>query len=713
MTEDLHSTSWYRVAALRPRLRSHVRIHRHHYRGERWYVLEDRVSRRMHRFNPVSHFIIGIMDGYRTVEEIWQSGVNRFGDDAPTQDEMIRLLGQLHAADVLQSEVTPDVSELLRRAHKARKRTWLQILLSPMAVRIPLFDPDRLLERLLPWTRPLFGWAGFLLWCVVVGAGVIATAMHWDELTRNITDRVLAPQNLVILFFVYPVVKALHEFGHACATKTWGGEVHEMGIMLLVLMPIPYVDASAATSLVEARRRVVVGAAGMMVEVFLASLALFLWLEAEPGIVRGVLFNVMLIAGVSTVVFNGNPLLRFDGYYILADLLQMPNLRARSQQYLVNVIERRLFGAKQPEVAATGSERAWFVFFAVASFLYRNFVILAIALFIGAQYFFIGVLLALWVLFGAIVFPLVKGVIHLATHPRLRRQRTRAALATTVATAAVVLALFAIPLPLWTMAEGVTWAPEDAQVRALTDGFVRRAVAQPGDRVRAGDVLIETEDPELRPKARVLEAQLRLLRVRAQAELAEDRVQWQLTQEEITSVQAQLERIRERLADLVIVSPTDGRYALTKVEDLPDRFLRQGEPLGYVVSEREATVRALVAQDSVDLVRSRTRAVEVRLAGRLGETLPAVVGREVPSGSHRLPNLALSSAGGGAVAMDPRSTGEPKALQKWFEFELRLPEMREGTVGERVYVRFEHDPEPLAWRLYRWTRQLFMARFTV
>jgi len=713
MTEDLHSSSWYRVAALRPRLRSHVRIHRHHYRGERWYVLEDRVSRRMHRFNPVSHFIIGLMDGYRTVEEIWRGGVNRFGDDAPTQDEMIRLLGQLHAADVLQSEVTPDVSELLRRAQRVRKRTWLQVLLSPMAVRIPLFDPDRVLERTLPWYRPLFGWTAFLLWCAAVGAAVIVAGMHWSELTENLADRVLAPHNLVILFFVYPVVKALHEFGHACATKAWGGEVHEMGIMLLVLMPIPYVDASAATALPETRRRVLVGAAGMMVELFIASLALLLWLEAEPGIVRGVLYNVLLIAGISTVVFNANPLLRFDGYYILADLLQMPNLRARAQQYLVNLIERRLFGSKQPEVAASRGERAWLVFFAIGSFLYRNFVILAIALFIGAQFFFIGVVLALWVLFGAIVYPLLKGVIHLATHPRLRRQRRRAALATTAVTGALAVALFAIPLPLWTMAEGVTWAPEDAQVRARTDGFVTRAVARPGTTVRRGEVLIETVDPELRPRLRVLEAQLRLLRVRAHAELGSDRVQWQLTQEEIASVEAQLERVRERLAELVIVSPADGSLVLAQAQDLPDRFLRQGEALGYVVPEEAATVRVLVAQGDVDLVRSRTREIEVKLTGRLYETLPAVVTREVPSASHRLPNLALSSAGGGRVAIDPRSSGEPKALQKWFEFELRLPELRAGTVGERAYVRFEHDAEPVAWRLYRWTRQLFMTRFTV
>src|SRR3970282_2284136 len=138
MSTDLHSTSWYRVAELTPRLRSHVRIHRHHYRGELWSVLEDRVSRRMHRFKPVSHYVMGLMDGRRTVKDIWDSATTKFGDDAPTQDEMIRLLGQLHAAEVLQSEVTPDVAALLRRARRSKRRVWLQYLLSPLSIRLPL-----------------------------------------------------------------------------------------------------------------------------------------------------------------------------------------------------------------------------------------------------------------------------------------------------------------------------------------------------------------------------------------------------------------------------------------------------------------------------------------------------------------------------------------------------------------------------------------------
>ncbi|HXI36074.1 MAG TPA: PqqD family peptide modification chaperone, partial [Burkholderiales bacterium] len=229
--DQLYSASWYRVAELRPRLRSQVRVHRHSYRGEVWYVLEDRGSRRLHRFNAAAHYVIGLMDGRRTVQALWDAAASRFGDDAPTQGEMIALLGQLHAADVLLTQVAPDLAELLHRARLARRRNWMQRYLSLLSLRVPLFDPDRLLERWLPWYRPLFGKAGALLWLAVVGSAAVLAALHWSELGGDLSDRLLAPGNLVLLALVFPVVKLLHEFGHACATKAWGGEVHEMGVM--------------------------------------------------------------------------------------------------------------------------------------------------------------------------------------------------------------------------------------------------------------------------------------------------------------------------------------------------------------------------------------------------------------------------------------------------------------------------------------------------
>jgi putative peptide zinc metalloprotease protein len=713
-SDSLFSPSWYRVADLRPRLRGHLRIHRHQYRGQRWYVLEDLLSRRMHRFNPAAHYILGLMDGRRTVQELWDLATTSFADDAPTQEEMIRLLSQLHSADVLQSDVEPDVAELLRRAEKTRRANFKQRWLSPLAIRIPLLDPDRLLARCLPWYRPLFTCAGFLVWLAIIAAAAVLALGHWRELTEDVSDRVLAPQNLLLIGLVFPVVKLLHELGHACAVKAWGGEVHDMGVMLLVLMPVPYVDASASSAFRETGRRAIVGAAGVMAELLVAAIALVVWLDLQPGTARAVMYDVMLIAGVSTVLFNGNPLLRFDGYYVLADLLQIPNMRQRGQQLLTQVVESRLFGVDAPKVEHEPRERFWLIAFTIASFWYRIVVMVAIALFIAQEYFFIGVMMALWSVAATLVWPVAKGVAYLATHARLRRRRARAIAVSTAIALMALLLLFVVPLPLATRAQGVTWTAQEAVVGAGTEGFVKQVVATPGSRVARGATLVLAEDPVLAPRIRVLEAQLLLLETRARAEHDVDRARWQRTEEEVKSATAELALARERHRELTVTSPLDGVLFLPSADDLPDRFLRKGQQLAYVVPPGPATVRVLVSQDDIDLVRSGTRRVEVKHAGDLARTEPAILKREVPAASRHLPNPALSAQSGGLVAVEPRpGENQVLAMESWFEFELELPESTGRSIGERVYVRLVHEPEPVAWRWQRSLRQLFLTRFNV
>jgi len=479
-------------------------------------------------------------------------------------------------------------------------------------------------------------------------------------------------------------------------------------------MPIPYVDASSASAFRKTRRRVLVGAAGMVVELFIASLALFLWLEVQPGLFRAVLYNIMLIAGISTVLFNANPLLRFDGYYILGDLIQIQNLRQRGQQYLAHLAESTLFGLKLPEFDASRSEKRWFVLFTIASFVYRIFIMLAIAIFIAREYMIIGVALALWALVTAFVYPLVKGVGYLLFHAKLRRNRLRAIASTTMIVAALGALLFALPVPHWTRAEGVIWVPHDAQVRAGADGFVRRVIAEPGAVVARGSPLVVAENPELMPRIRVLEAQLRLLEVRALAQRVADRVRYGLTLDEIAATRQELEHSRRLYRDLTVLSPTMGTFVLSlPPQDLPERYLRKGQEIGYVVPAETVTARVLVSQDDIDLVRTDTAAVRVKLAGRLYETFRAEVRREVPAASNRLSNLAMSSIGGGPAPLDPQDTKEPKTLNTWFEFELVLPATHAFVLGEHVYARFEHGSEPVAWRIYRAIRQLFLRQFAV
>ncbi len=715
MSGDLHSPSWYRVAGLRPRLKSHAEVHRHHYRGQLWYVLQDRASRRMYRFNPSAWQVIGLMDGSRTVQEAWDLACHRLGDDAPTQDETIRLLGQLHGADLLQSEVAPDADELLRRYAKQEKGKWWRNLRNPMSVKLPLIDPDPVLRRNVPAYAWIFRPAGFLAWLALVVAGLVVVGSHWLELTENMADRILAPGNLAGMLLIFPIVKIVHEFGHACAVRAHGGEVHEMGVMFLVFLPVPYVDASASSAFPSKWLRFVVGGAGMMAELALAALAAFLWVSVEPGIVRAACFNVMLIAGVSTVLFNGNPLLRYDGYYMLADLIEIPNLGARANRYLGYLVQRYAFGAREmtaPE--ALPGEKRWFVFYSIASYLYRQFVTFAIILFVATQYFVFGVLLAIWAGISSILVPIGKGLAQVINGRNLRRHRQRAWWVTGGAVAALLAGLFLIPFPMWTRTEGVLWVPEQSVVRAQTDGFVAGLDTEPGASVASGVTLMRLEDPLLVPQERLLAARLDELDARLRAMQVEDRVQTQIVREEIEYTRKELVRVQERIAGLTVKSPAAGRFVIANPDDMPQRFVHKGEQLGYITPREDRLVRVVVDQDSVDLVRQRTEGIEVRLAERVKDRLPAKILREVPAASGELPSLALSERGGGTIALDPRQTERPVALNPVFHFELRLP-AAEGAMhlGERVHVRFDHGAEPVAFQVWRAGRRLFLRRFSV
>jgi putative peptide zinc metalloprotease protein len=223
-----------------------------------------------------------------------------------------------------------------------------------------------------------------------------------------------------------------------------------------------------------------------------------------------------------------------------------------------------------------------------------------------------------------------------------------------------------------------------------------------------------TEDPILELRARVLEAQIRLLEARANAQRLENRVRWALALDELAAARSEMAQLKERLAELNVVARSAGTFVLTHpAADLPERFLRKGEQIGYVLPAKTATARVLVSQEDVDLVRGRSERIEVKVAGRLHDSYEATLRREVPAASNRVTNLALSSAGGGAAALDPRQSKEPKTLETWFAFELDLPQTSALVLGEHVYVRFEHGAEPLAQRIYRSARQLFMRQFTV
>jgi putative peptide zinc metalloprotease protein len=514
---------------------------------------------------------------------------------------------------------------------------------------------------------------------------------------------------------VFPVVKVLHELGHGYATKIFGGAVHELGVMLLMGMPTPYVDASSSASFRKKSRRALVGAAGMLVEVFLAALALHVWRIAEPGAVRALCFNVITVAGVSTLVFNGNPLMRYDGYYILIDLIEIPNLAARSARLWQALVDKYAFRVADTRIpAGVSGELKWLIAYAPAAFVYRMTVQFGIALFLAGRYFFIGVLLALWSVVTSVVLPIFKSLKYVSTSHTLQKQRVRAVGLSAGLVGALIIVLAFVPFPLHTVSEGVVWLPDNAIVRAGTDGFIRRLLVSPDTVVRAGVPLIEAEEPQLRANVETLTWRVEELQSVLDATRFKDRAGAEVAAIDLASTQSELARERERAKHLVAQSEADGTFVLAKSEDLPGRFFRQGEVLGYVTPASSNIVRVVVPQDDIELVRNYQRGITVKLAERVTETFPARLIREVPGGSNELPSKALSTAGGGTSAVDPGDREGRKTLKRFFQFDLELPSDAPTVVfGSRVYVRFEHESEPLGFQMFRRLRQLFLARLNV
>ena len=715
MSGSIYSASWYRVADLKPTLGRHTDIHRHRYRGQLWYILQDRAAGNHHRLTPATYFVCGLMNGERSLDAIWEQAVAHLGDDAPTQDDLINLMGQLHAADVLRCDVSPDAAELFRRYRTRRKTFWKQRIGSPLSVRIPLWDPDRFLRRTLPWVRPLLGWFGAALWLVVVSLATVQAGIHWEEITGDIIDKALAPDNLVATVLVYPVVKALHELGHAYFVRRWGGEVHELGVMFLVFMPVPYVDASAASAFRERGKRMLVGAAGILVEAFLASVALLVWLSVEPGSLSTVAYSVMLIGGISTVLFNGNPLLRFDGYHIFADAIEVPNLGNRANAYLLYVLQKYLLRLRHVQSPVTSAgERFWLPAYGLAALIYRLFIMVAIVLFVATKFFFVGVLIAVWSLVTVFVTPLWKAIRFFVSSPTVSRQRSRATRAVVTGLVLLVVVFGLFPAPLRTQVEGVVWLPDEGMVRAGTAGTVAELLAEPMSEVAAGDPLFRLEDPFLPLRVEVLRSRLEELALTQAFYRETDQVMAQNAREQIEEARENLAIAEARLGELTVRAPGDGRFVVPRDADLEGRFVRQGELIGYILDEDRFLVRAVVPQHAISLVRQETHGVDLRIAGDTGHVIESRIERQVPGAIDQLPSAALGSLGGGDIAVDPRAGDGVSTFQGVFQLDVALPASSACEfVGTRVFVRFDHGTEPIAFQVYRGVRRLLLSQFNV
>jgi len=708
MSSSLFSPHWYRIAGLHPQLRPDVNVRRQQYRDQCWHLLTSTTVGRTYRINDKAYQFVGRSDGRHSVQEIWDILLAELGDDAPTQDEVISVLNQLDAQGLLTYEVVPDAAALAETGD-ARRKQRRKAFVNPFAMRVPLGNPTALLRRL-EWLGPLLI-NPFALW-IWIGAVAIAAASavaHWNELVGQAAPYLGSPRFLLIMWLCYPFIKVVHELGHGLAVRRWGGEVREAGFSLLVLIPAPYVDASASATFRDRRHRIVVGSIGIMVELAIAAIALAVWLNVQPGLVRDIALVTAFIASVSTLLFNGNPLLSFDGYYVFSDLIDVPSLGPRSRNYWNAMLMRFARGAaaSPPQRLAHG-EKKWLVMYAPLSFAYRLFISAMILLWVADHSISLAAVASAFMVYSLLVKPVWIAIQRVRNAVPTHAARWRIASSCVAILAAIAAILVALPLPHHTVARGVVWLPEQAQVRAGTDGFVVKVAANDGNRVTVGEPLVVMEDPELIAEHARLASRLEGLLVEQYSVLMSDTGKARRFEEEITSVSEQLQQAEERIARLELRAKVDGVLVMPKQQDLPNTYARQGTTLGYVLDRGEVGIRAVVPEYDALLVRQSAEEIEVRMADAPGTAMQAVLVREVPAATNELPSAALGDLGGGNFATDPSDKDGLRVQEPVVLFELQLPESELTRVGARVWVRFDHGFTPLAVRWHRRLRQVFL-----
>jgi putative peptide zinc metalloprotease protein len=706
------SESWYRVAPLRARLRPSAQISRQFYRGDRWYVVRDPAGNQFHRLSDAAYRFIGLLDGSRTIAEAWDICGGQLADDAPTQPEIIQILSHLYAANLIEADITPDATVLLRRHKQLTKRKMQNRLMNVLFPRIPLWDPDQFLTRWMPVVRPMLSFIGAIIWLVVVTAALVTILPHWTDL-KAAANNAIDPKNWLWLWAVFVLIKLIHELGHAFSCRRFGGECHELGIMFLVFIPTPYVDASSAWAFPSRWHRMFVGAGGMIVELFVASLLAIVWVNIGDKTSLGAVlcYNAMLIASVSTIVFNANPLLRYDGYYILSDFLEIPNLRQKSSEYALGLVKRHIFDVKATQPLPPIGQRIWLFLYAVASGIYRIFVGFVIILVVMYKIPILGALMAIGGVITWAVVPIGKLAKYLMLEPELHRKRGRAMAFCGALAVAGILLLGVFKFWVYVDTQGIVEPDQHEVLHVKTAGFVQRVAAHDGDRLKKGDVILVAKDAKLDAEIAARKAEVDGYQIQLRQAAAMDQGQYKALLPGLHAAQRQLKAAQQHQADLTIRAPLDGTLIAPHLIDMQGAYLSRGQEIGTVATMDSLVVRAALNQEDVELVSENAANLTSAKAGPndpiqvlfvsdllAGKSLPAVADADTfaNAAQDKVPHPSLLQTGGGDLAADPTDPhGETPQVR---QFEVRVKIANPGgqySAGQRAYVRFQVKKEHL------------------
>ncbi len=555
---------------VRMKMRADLTYDRMTYQGVEYWVVKEPLGQKYYQFPPHVFYLLRQLDGEKSIDELQDNYHREYAPKRITRQELQQLLTRFHKDGLVTADVSGQGKELLKRGIKNKWMERLGTYSNVLAIRYRGFDPERILNFLIKYTWWLFTPTAVVITMIASAIALLSVIVNWAEFQAKLPgfDQFFDLRQWYVFVAVLCVTKVFHEFGHGLSCKRLGGECHEIGFMLLVLTPCLYCNVSDSWRLPNKWHRAAIGAAGMYVEIILATIATFVWWFVQPGLVQDICLKVMLISSISTVLFNGNPLLRFDGYYILSDILEIPNLNQKSTRALTTLLGRHWLGLEIPDDQLMPANRPLaFAMFTVASFCYRWFILGAIIMFLtrmlepyGLES--VGIGIALFSMIGLIGMPGYKLYKYMSVPGRLHQVKKVRFSVILAVLLGVIGTVLLVPLPHYLRCDVVVMPDQIETIWIKQPGTLESVMVQPGQQVSANEVLAQFEN-----------SNFRLELAKKEAELDENRAAWksfkrlgdpvslaEAAKREpiIANLEKQIRQLKEVIQELTIVSPIDG-----------------------------------------------------------------------------------------------------------------------------------------------------------
>lgn len=681
----------------RPVLRDDIRFSQQTHDNEQVYVVEDPVKSKYFRIGLPEYRFVSLLNGKHTIGEALSQIAKELGNDAFSEHEAAVVLDWLLEMELLLPTSGVKQLELDSKRQKSKDQANMKYL-NLLFLKVPLFNPERFLTALTPMMTWMLGPSFLCVWVIVVLSGAYQIVVNSEKFTVS-GAQIFGLHNWLWLFVAWIILKVVHELFHGLVCKKLGGHVYEAGVIWILFAPIGYVDATSSWMFDSKWKRIYTAAAGMYIEIFVAGVFAWLWAYSDPGPFRELAYNVVILASITTLLFNANPLMKFDGYYIFSDLVEIPNLYQEGAAF-VKHLGKKYFLGLQSTFPSRSPKQDWIIrIYGVCSFVWRILVMVTLLIIANHLFFGAGILLVITSLIMLLGVPLFKLFMFFKDgnsfeQPNPWKFLLRMSLF--LITISYVLTQFTFSKDI--AAPSVVDYKEIQNMFASHDGFIEQYFVEDGQQVDVDQPILKLKNTQLDASVKAVQIKLNQIELRRNEFLSDGRIaNLQALNKKIHVLRLQLEEKIQQQKSLLVLASEAGQVTLPEVQTMLGRYVDRNTILAKIVNNQQKNIVFIVEQRDFNQLQSKKGSqINVYITGRGKVTGEIYRVSQQASNVTRYPQL--TSLGGGVVPAlsQGNSNQELSLVTPYFEVVVDSDHLNHMFVGETGWVEFSGENLSLA-----------------